>query len=73
MVSNELSNALRKLETSLSKKIDQIVSKRPSSFNQSQTNLRSNFEAKDSIKVTSPVANAELNFVSWVLKKLFNR
>ncbi len=73
MVSNELSNALRNLETILSKKIDQIVSERPSSFNQSQTNPRSNFESKDSIKVTSPVANPELNFFSLVLKKLFNR
>ena len=74
MVSNDLSNAIRELESTFNKKIEQVISLNRSSFFKSQKVIvPRNFQASDSVKDISPDSGVKVNFFPWVRNRFFGR
>ncbi len=74
MVTNELSDAVRKLDLTFNKKIEDMIGIGGSSFSKSESDIVShNVEASDSIKAISPDGNERGNLFSWVRKIFFGK
>lgn len=74
MVTNELSDAVRKLELTFNKKIENMIrASRGSFFKSDSDTVPQNIEASDSFKFVSPEANERSNFFLWARKKFFGK
>ena len=74
MVSDELSDAVRKLESAFNKKIEHIIGVNRYSFGKPQNNgVSRNFESSGSVEIASSEDSRKVNFFSWVRNSLFGR
>lgn len=74
MVSNELSKAIRELESTFNKKIENILSgNRNSFFESKRDSIPRKFEASDSVKVISTDDAGKVNFFSWLRNSFFRK
>lgn len=74
MVNNELSDAIRQLESVLNKKIERIihVNKRPF-WGPINDSAPRNFEVSDAAEVGSLEGSKKFNFFSWLGNGLLNK
>ncbi len=74
MVSNDLSDAIRKLESIFNKKIEYVIDINTRSFFKSQKDSVSRkFEASDSVNVGSLDGGGKVSIFTWLRNSFFRR